>query len=304
MRKNAELTIGNQRVWCHDEEHAAGYFHTYSHFQTDDVLYPERKIQVFVPRGYEQSSISYPVLYMNDGNTTFFKGGLAHQSLDLATTLSALYAHGAIRQLVVVAIWPVNRNREYTHTWWGDPDCCELEAYTQCIARWIKPFIDCHYRTLPHPANTMILGSSHGGLAAFYIANRLPDLFGYGGALSPSFWVGLDDATSFPIIRPCRDKSLRDSQLLAHVQDTLSQPTVRPKLYIDWGLIRDGGPHNEYIEERATARGREMVELLHRDFGYQIGTDLIVYEDPLGRHQEASWGRHMPRILKWFAKKP
>jgi len=46
-----------------------------------------------------------------------------------------------------------------------------------------------------------------------------------------------------------------------------------------------------------------MVELLQSEYGYVIGKDLFVYEDPLGEHTEQSWGRHMPLILEYFAER-
>ena len=51
----------------------------------------------------------------------------------------------------------------------------------------------------------MILGSSHGGLAAFYTATQYPEQFRCVAALSPSFWVGLDstiDVALFELFGP------------------------------------------------------------------------------------------------------
>ena len=71
-------------------------------------------------------------------------------------------------------------------------------------------------------------------------------------------------------------------------------------VYLDWVLVRTGGLHNESIEERAMARGREMVKLLQQEYAYKIDNDLIVYEDPDGEHNEQSWARRMPRVLEYF----
>jgi len=283
-----------------DQGHIAGYFHRYEPFRTESSLYPERRIDVFLPRNYASNDRRYPVLYLNDGHTAFFKPAIGDQSWDIANTLGVLYERGLIRELIVVAMYPVNRAREYTHAHWSGPDCCGLESYAQCVAESIKPFIDRSYRTLPESGTTMIVGSSHGGLAAFYMANRRPDAFGYAGALSPSFWVGVDDAESFPLIKPLPDRALKDSQLLEAVKETLAAASRRPKVYLDWGLVRTGGLHNESIEERAMARGREMVKLLQQEYAYKIDNDLIVYEDPDGEHNEQSWARRMPRVLEYF----
>src|SRR3984957_1865853 len=300
MFESSNLTDSKRKFSVYDQGNSAGYFHRYGPFRPESSLYPERKIDVFLPRNYDRSDHCYPVLYLNDGHTAFFKPAIGHQSWDMANTLCALYERRLMCELFVVAMYPVNRAREYTHAHWSGPDCCGLESYTQCVAESIKPFIDRSYRTLPESGTTMIAGSSHGGLAAFYMANRRPDAFGYAGALSPSFWIGLDDAERFPFIQPLPERVLEDSELLAAVKETLGTASRRPKLYLDWGLVRTGGFHNESIEERATARGREMAKLLQREYAYKIDQDLIVYEDPNGEHDERSWARRMPRILKFF----
>jgi predicted alpha/beta superfamily hydrolase len=302
MSESSYCSDSNRNFSVIDRGHTAGYFHRYAPFRTESSLYHERRIDVFLPRNYDTNNHRYPVLYLNDGHKAFFEPAICDQSWEIAETLGALYERRLIRELIVVAMCPVNRAREYTHAHWSGPDCCGLESYAQCVAESIKLFIDRSYRTLPESGTTMIVGSSHGGLAAFYMANRRPDAFGYAGALSPSFWVGVDDAERFPLIKPLPDRALKDSQLLEAVKETLADALRRPKLYIDWGLVRTGGLHNESIEERATARGREMVKLLQEEYAYNIGNDLIVYEDPDGEHNEQSWARRMPRVLEFFCE--
>jgi Putative esterase len=300
MFESRDFSDSNRNFSVNDQGRPAGYFHIYEPFRPESSLYPERRIDVFLPRNYDSNDHRYPVLYMNDGHTAFFEPAIGDRSWGIANTLGALYERRLIRELIVVAMYPVNRAREYTHAHWCGPDCGGLESYTQCVAESIKPFVDRSYRTLPESRTTMIVGSSHGGLAAFYIANRRPYVFGYAGALSPSFWVGVDDAERFPLIKPLADRVLRDSQLLEAVKETLVAASRRPKLYLDWGLVRTGGLHNESIEERATARGREMVNLLQQEYAYKIDDDLVVYEDPAGEHNERSWARRMPRVLEFF----
>ena len=300
MFESSYFRDSNRHFSVNDQGHTAGYFHRYEAFRTESSPYPERRIDVFLPRNYDSNDHRYPVLYLNDGHTAFFEPATGIQSWDIANTLGALYRRRLIRELIVVAMHPVNRAREYTHAHWSGPDCCGLESYAQFVAERIKPFIDRSYRTLPESGTTMIVGSSHGGLAAFYMANRRPDAFGYAGALSPSFWVGVDDAERFPLIKSLPGRVLKDSQLLEAVKETLADALRRPKLYLDWGLVRTGGLHNESIEERATVRGREMVKLLQQEYAYKIDNDLIVYEDPDGEHNEQSWARRMPRVLEYF----
>ncbi len=300
MIHSGAMQLGGQYVRVHDEGLPAGYIHTFESFRTPGAPYGEHKLQVFLPRDYDESHLHYRVLYMNDGHTIFDRGGLGCKSWNLATTLADLYSAQMIPPVIVVGIWPVDRNREYTYAKWFGPECCEVDGYTDTVTRWIKPFVDRNYRTLPSPTDAMILGSSHGGLAAFFIALSRPSSFGSCAAMSPSFWVGVDDATDFPVIRPRSDKRLRDSKLISIIKSKNASRGSSPRLYMDWGLRRDGGAHNEFIEERATERGREMAELMKSDFGYRLGVDLMTYEDPLGEHDENSWGRRIPRALKWF----
>ncbi|HJL06491.1 MAG TPA: alpha/beta hydrolase-fold protein [Polyangiaceae bacterium LLY-WYZ-15_(1-7)] len=290
------FTLGGQRAWFHDEGHGAGVFHTYDAFDACGV---PRKLHVFVPRDYGESGARYRVLYALDGDTTFFPGGAAGKSWRVAETLSALLAEGAVEPTLVVAIHPLEREREYTHASWAPTRAWGgLGAHAAEIADCIKPFVDLHYRTRPGADDTLIMGSSHGGLAAFWIATRHPESFGAAISMSPSYWVGLDSLVPF---LPPSSASLRRSALVAPVEGLLADRARRPRLWIDWGERRDGGFHNETIERLAAHRGAEMVELLERDFAYGE-EELEVVVDPLGGHDEDAWAwRFGLAARRWLA---
>ena len=290
----SEFYKGEQRAWFHDEGHPAGFFHTY---EALDIGGEPRKVQVFVPRDYEGSGTHYPVLYTNDGDTTFFPGGAIGLSWHMGETLSDLYSQNAIRKVIVVAVYPVDREKEYTHAPASlgllnrKQSCCGVEEYANYLADKLKPFIDGCYRTLSQPQDTTILGASHGGLAAFYSACRRLEQFGNVAALSPSFWVGLDGGLG----TFC---SLANSKLLQLTGDALADREKRPRFWLDWGLLRNGGFHNWFIEGNTTKRGREMAKLLRDRYGYVEGEDLFVFEDAEGEHSETSWARRLPMALK------
>lgn len=293
-RMSYPFTLGGQAGWSHDDGFPAGWFHT---FDALDVGGPEdapHKVHVLLPREYEACGAGYPVVYMNDGDTSFWPGGAGDKSWDVAGALAGLYAEGAVPQVIVVAIVPNDREYEYSHTPWTDGVvCCGVEQYTAYVADRVRGFVDAHYNTRGGPANTAIVGSSRGGLAAFYLAHRRPEVFGRAGCLSPSFWLGLDPVygggfTGGP---------LADSALVQMFDGVLADPQVRPRLWIDWGLVRTGGFHNAVIEAAATARGREMVLLLQETYGYSQA-ELRWLEDPLGEHDEITWGRHFPAVMK------
>lgn len=289
------FTLGGQSAWSHDDGFSAGWFHTYDGLQVAGPGDMPRQVHVFLPRDYDPCGPGYPVVYMNDGNTTFWKGGIGDKTWDVATTMGQLYAAQAVPEVIVVAIVPLDREREYTHTdWEPGHDCCGVEQYTGYVADHVKAFIDDNYRTRPGPETTAIIGSSHGGLASFYMANRRPDVFGKAGCLSSSFWAGLDPVQGGTY----SGGPLSTSLLIGDVAAGLTDAAARPRLWIDWGLVRTGGSQNSGIEAAATTRGHEMVGLLEGTYGYAEDDDVFWYEDPLGEHDEISWGRRFPLVMK------
>lgn len=300
MPTSQDTTIGGQPAQIQDHGFRAGLLHVFDQLPVDGGRDQPRTVHVLVPRDYAPSSRRYRVVYMNDGNTALFPGGPANLSWNMAATLAELYDRGAIDPVIVVAVFPVSRNRDYTHVPWGGPDCCGVEAYTRILADDIKPFIDANYATLDGPRETLMLGSSHGGLCAFYVGNRRPDRFGVVAALSSSFWIGLDMRTPSSLAVPSPERTLSGSALLEALRPTLADRATRPRILLQWGLVRSGGSHNSEIEERATIRGREMASLLVGEFGYRLDRDLVTIEDPRGEHNEITWERHSPRVLEFF----
>ncbi|MBK8257686.1 MAG: alpha/beta hydrolase [Polyangiaceae bacterium] len=287
--------LNGQQAWSHDDGIAAGYFHTYDAL---DVGGSEpHKVHVFLPRDYAPCDEGYPVVYMNDGGTAFWPGGPGNKTWDVANSLGDLWSEGAVPQLIVVAIEPNDRDFEYSYAPWTDGVvCCGADVYADYVADHVKAFIDTAYQTHKEREQTAIVGSSRGGLSAFYLATRRPDIFGHAGCLSPSFWAGLDPVFGGTL----PGGSLEESGLIQPVTDTLSNASARPRVWIDWGLVRTGGFHNEVIEEAATVRGKEMTALLESTFGYVKGQDLEWEEDPIGEHDEISWARRFPHVMKFF----
>jgi pimeloyl-ACP methyl ester carboxylesterase len=290
------FSLGGQSGWLHAGGFAdsSGYFHTYDALAVGGSGDPGRKVHVFLPLDYESSGAAYPVIYMNDGDTAFWPSG-AGKSWDIAGALADLYKKPAFPRVLVVAVHPLDRRFEYTHAPYapGRPSG-GLAAYTDYMADRVKGFIDAHYRTTSGPESTVIVGSSHGGLASFFMATRRPDRFGKAMSMSPSFWAGLDPVHGGEF----SGGPLAESSLVRPVAATLAGKAIRPKLWIDWGLVRTGGLHNERIEAAAAARGREMVSLLQNAFGYRLGSDLFQFEDPLGEHDELSWSRRFPKAMR------
>ncbi len=264
------FSLGGQSAWFHEEGFDYGPVHTYDALKVGGPDDLPRKVHVLVPRDYAESRERYPTFYLNDGQTALFPGGTMGKCWSIGQTMSALFAEGKIARSLIVAVHPLVRDREYTHAQ-GMPGSQfgGLDDYAGYIAGPLKTFIDKNYRTDPSAEKSATVGSSHGGLAAFYTACKYPDRFRRAFALSPSFWVGRGD-------------SMSSSPLVTALRETLIDRTRRPDIWIDWGLIRDG----------AVRGAREMAALLQSEFKYELGRDLWIHEDREGGHDEESWGRH------------
>jgi len=152
-----------------------------------------RRIWLYLPPGYENSDVNYPVLYMHDGQNVFDAVTSFVGEWEVDETLNDLHEQG-LDVPIVVAIdnGGVHRIDEYSpwvHTQYGGG---EGDAYLDFIVNTLKPYVDQNYRTLPNRENTGISGSSMGGLISFYAGIRYPDVFGKLGVFSPSFPIFTD----------------------------------------------------------------------------------------------------------------
>ena len=67
------------------------------------------------------------------------------------------------------------------------------DEYLRFLVEELKPFVDARYRTLPGRDDTVVMGSSMGGLISLYALAKYPDVFGGAGAVS-THWPAGDGA--------------------------------------------------------------------------------------------------------------
>lgn len=150
-------------------------------------LKTEKKIWVYLPEGYNNSSEKYPVLYMHDGQN-LFDGTTAYsgewridEQLDSikAKTIVIGIEHGSDKR--------VDELSPYINEKYGGGNA---DNYLDFLVNTLKPYVDENYRTKKDRNNTAILGSSVGGLVSFYAILKYSKVFGKAGIFSPSFWFG------------------------------------------------------------------------------------------------------------------
>lgn len=288
------IQVADQVAWVHDSQARGGTFHTYDQLTLHGDHYGWHKVHVWLPPGYSGGMSRHQVVFANDGQQVFFGGGIGQNWWIQEVVQQSAIAGTNVALPIVVGVDCRERPKEYLHEPitrlpFGPASLLqggELGPYSNYVADQIVSFIDANYRTIGDRQHRVVLGSSHGGLAAFFTGVSHGDVFGQVIAMSPSFWAGTM-------------KPLRKSKLYGWTADNLRIVETRPRIYIDWGLQRGGGYHNKYIEAWATSRGEDMRDILVREHGYVDGADLMSVADPDGQHNEDSWRRRLPGALRF-----
>lgn len=157
-----------------------------------DYLGKKRTLGIYLPKGYETDSISYPVVYFLDGQSLFdmkIKEGLEWQIDEILDSLGIM--GGA--QAIVVGIYNTDdRLTEYKP--WTSPHLPKEKVVTgdkhaEWVATDVKKWVDENYRTIQKPEATVIGGASLAGLMSYYMTMTYPEVFGRAIVFSPSFWV-------------------------------------------------------------------------------------------------------------------
>ena len=196
------------------------------------------EVRVCLPPGYEENACHrYPVLFMNDGHTLFFRQeSPTGKKWDVQDTLSQLDEMTSVEQVIVVAVYPVDRMRDY-----GSEGS---EAYASFLADTLVPWVDERFRTLPDASHRALLGSSLGGVSALHCAWSRPDALGMAGCLSASF--GYDDDLK---------------------ERVLAGPRPDLRIYLDSGWPRDNFEVTRDMRARLTRAGfTEGQDLLYFAF--------------------------------------
>src|SRR4026208_2585481 len=147
------------------------------------VLGEDRIILVRTPVGYETNKVSYPVLYMTDGD--------AHMG-HTASTIEFLTQNGRISDLIVVGVTNTDRTRDLTPAKSSAknpagelqfPTSGGADNFLKFFETELIPEIEKEYRVQPY---RIFAGHSLGGLFAILAMISKPGLFNSYVAVSPS----------------------------------------------------------------------------------------------------------------------
>lgn len=259
-----------------------------------------RHVDVWLPEGYDENgryaTSGCPVLYMHDGQMLFDASMTWNkQAWGVADVMSSL----AVRPCIVVGIWNSDSGRwldylpkrpfdtipqsmrdhildsiKQRNGIAGWQPAIQSDNYLKFIVEELKPHIDRTYATLPDRDNTVVAGSSMGGLISMYAICEYPDVFS-GAACLSTHWVGIDDRKNNPF----------PDAFVAYLQGNLPDPASH-KFYFDYGTEKLDAlyePHQLRVDAVMKSKGYDGSNWQTRKF---VGDG----------HSEVAWnGRlHIP----------
>lgn len=144
---------------------------------TSKTLKRDYVFNLYLPDGYENSGLNYPVLYLLHGNLGTEESWVGPGKIQ--ETADRLIAAGKIKpQLIVVPADP--------KFWWADG--IEEKALTAFVEDLV-PHIDQSWRTLSNREGRSIAGYSAGGFGTVNIALQYPEMFAAAAPLSPAVYA-------------------------------------------------------------------------------------------------------------------
>ena len=209
-------------------------------------------------------------MYMFDGHNVFF---------DEDATFGKSWGMNKFlqesgKELIVVAVecnHEGNRRLiEYAPITYTNSEHGKIRGKGNVMMHWmvsaLKPYIDENYRTLPDRQNTILAGSSMGGLMALYGVCAYNHVFQRAACLSPSLWVS--------------PGKVLEMVARAHIRrDTC--------VYMDYG-------ENEMFNHAAAQEA--IISTTHLLLTKRVNLALRIV--PGGTHSEASWEKQIPIFME------
>lgn len=219
------------------------------------------KVRAYLPAGYHENHLArYRLCLMQDGQNLFMpEEAFMGSPWDVDRTLAELDTMNAIDNFVVVGIHSADRMYEYTNPGY--------EHYGRFLVEELLPSLRSRLRTRDSRFETLVMGSSLGGVVSFYLAYEYPEHFAGAACLSSTF-------------------TFRDDLL----DRVYTEGYKSVAFYLD-----SGWPGDNYEVTLAMATG-----LLEN--GWKLGQDMQHFTFPKARHNEGDWGSRLHLPAQMFAR--
>jgi enterochelin esterase-like enzyme len=262
------------------------------------ALSAPRSVYVWLPPGLADSRRKAPLLVMHDGQNLFeARHGMGGQTWEMA--------EAAVRQPVppvIIGLWNTPaRRREYLPTDMerhlpqdirdrlaganGGPPLSD--GYLAFLASELVPWARATLPVSHRREDTLVMGSSMGGLISLAAVCRYPQLFGGAGCLS-THWPLLTDSAAY------QHGDLETPRVLAALDRFAATSLPRPgrhRLFFDRGSLNLDSFYPPY----STHMDRVFAGLGWRE---ETGLKSLVIEG--GDHNEASWRGRVDAALGWL----
>lgn len=256
-------------------------------------------VDVWLPSTYDPGRQQpYPVIYMHDGQNLFDASTTwNHQAWEMDSVATLLIDEGKIEAPIIVGIHSFSETRlpdllpqKALLTVEGMMDDflsknpginLRGDAYASFISNTLRPLINSNYNADTTPENTLVSGSSMGGLMSIYILCEYPEIFGKAACLS-THWPGHPEG-GWPL----------DKAMLAYLDANLPSP-LNHSIYFDHGT--------EEIDAYYEPAETHVIELV-KSKGYVEGKNLDHFIDEGAGHQERFWKKRVARPLKFLLPK-
>ena len=231
-----------------------------------------RRIWIYLPPNYKNSTKKYPVMYLHDGQNLFDDQTSYAGEWQIDETLNRM-TKGKSLATIVVGIDHGDEKRieelsPFKNEKYGGG---KGDLYLQFIIENLKPYIDKNYRTKSSKKFTTLGGSSLGALISVYGAVKYPDVFGKVLAFSPAFWFN--------------SKELND-YIAAQKINLQNQ-----KYYFIQGKFEDEGMDLETQKVIDQLKDKKVK-----------ASQIYFIEDEKGKHNEFFWRRAFPEAFLWLNK--
>ncbi|NNE29180.1 MAG: alpha/beta hydrolase [Saprospiraceae bacterium] len=233
----------------------------------------KRTLALYLPEGYDQDTVEYPVLYFLDGQSLFdqkIKEGTEWEVDEVLDSVAVAQGKNAI----VIGIYNADDRLVEYKPFPSDRIYSDKVVHGDKHADWIvkdlKPWIDERFRTKKDPASTIIGGASLAGLMSYYMLMTYPETFGAAIVFSPSFWVH------------------EQVYNLHETNDSLKSQ----RIYFDAGELETPTVESVYKMEEILLKAGMKRE--------QIKTDI----EPGEGHWHATWVKGFKKAYPWILPAP
>jgi enterochelin esterase-like enzyme len=264
---------------------------------------PPRHVDVWLPDGYPDAA-PYAVLYMHDGQMLYDPSITWNgQAWDVDDIGSEMMDSGEVRPFIVVGVWNAGALR---HSEYFPQKAFELlrqeeqedvssilvelgrstgrfqpasDNYLKFLAEELKPYIDRRFAVSAHRDDTVIMGSSMGGLISMYAITQYPEVFGAAACLS-THWPGTFNEENNPI----------PGAFLRYLEQTLPGLDAGNRIYFDYG--------DQTLDALYPPLQQQVDDLMRRlGFGEH---NWKTYFDEGADHSEQAWRNRLSVPLRFL----